>query len=360
MGFPAALGWAGLGVKAFGGLLSDFLSSRNNSKMIKAQREENALTREFNAAEAQKSRDFALDMFNRENSYNDPRSVITRLQRAGVNPALAYGGFANSAAGSVPNPAFSGGAISPMSMDYSGIRSASNSINETLLAESQARLNDAEARKLDKETGWVDTLKSLDAQLKTEGLNLAKLLPQAKLKEMEFTEANTEESKQRAEHLKVVMEDIQKNWKLLEGKIEEQDLKNANLEIALKYADEKQRVEIQQMISEVQRNFADADLTRKQAYLLGQTMIYEITKAKYEASITESEHYIKHSEGYQSWLDEKTARRVFAKHGIELSEKQWQQIIYATDALKRQAYGNGLDFLNILFKAAIGAGMLIK
>lgn len=80
----------------------------------------------------------------------------------------------------------------------------------------------------------------------------------------------------------------------------------------------------------------------------------------YSISTAKSESLKAHSEGYSAWLDEKTLRRVFAKHGVELSEKQWEQIQYSTDALKRSAYGNGLDYLNALFKGMIASGMLIK
>lgn len=57
-----------------------------------------------------RSRRFAVDQYNRErndnvefwrmqNSYNDPSAQISRLKKAGLNPALMYGGSASGAAG---------------------------------------------------------------------------------------------------------------------------------------------------------------------------------------------------------------------------------------------------------------------
>ena len=46
---------------------------------------------EFNAAEAQKTRDWQEMMWNKNNEYNTPLAQVNRLQEAGLNPNLVYG-----------------------------------------------------------------------------------------------------------------------------------------------------------------------------------------------------------------------------------------------------------------------------
>lgn len=48
---------------------------------------------------------FSIDMWNAQNAYNDPSAVMTRLQRAGLNPNMAYGEIGGGRAGAVSIPA---------------------------------------------------------------------------------------------------------------------------------------------------------------------------------------------------------------------------------------------------------------
>lgn len=152
------LSWIG---GAAGGLLSSISSAISANKQLKAQKEENALNRQFNADEAQKSRDFELDMFNRTNSYNDPKQVVDRLSKAGLNPALAFGGFQNAAFGGNSAAAFSNNGVGTPLPDFTGMSSAGQSYLNARLIESQARKNDADADKTRTEIPWVDKLAQL-------------------------------------------------------------------------------------------------------------------------------------------------------------------------------------------------------
>ena len=49
----------------------------------------NQMNNDFNAREAQKARDFQLDMWNRENEYNSASSQRKRLEEAGYNPYMS-------------------------------------------------------------------------------------------------------------------------------------------------------------------------------------------------------------------------------------------------------------------------------
>ncbi len=49
--------------------------------------------------EAERARAYDLNMFDRVNAYNDPKSQMERLRSAGLNPNLVYGGSSGQTAG---------------------------------------------------------------------------------------------------------------------------------------------------------------------------------------------------------------------------------------------------------------------
>jgi hypothetical protein len=49
--------------------------------------------------EAERARAYDLNMFDRVNAYNDPKSQMERLRNAGLNPNLVYGGSSGQTAG---------------------------------------------------------------------------------------------------------------------------------------------------------------------------------------------------------------------------------------------------------------------
>lgn len=55
-----------------------------------SQGAQNRKNRQFQAQENQKARDFELDMWNKNNAYNDPKEQMLRLKNAGISPHLAY------------------------------------------------------------------------------------------------------------------------------------------------------------------------------------------------------------------------------------------------------------------------------
>lgn len=83
---------AGLGV--VGNMIGNSQAQANQQKQ-----------NEFNAAEAQKARDWQEMMWNKNNEYNTPLAQVNRLQDAGLNPNLVYG---NGTMQNVANMASSG------------------------------------------------------------------------------------------------------------------------------------------------------------------------------------------------------------------------------------------------------------
>nr|DAQ09259.1 MAG TPA: DNA pilot protein VP2 [Microviridae sp.] len=76
----------------FGGIgtvLSGAIGAKSTSDSNKTNLKINQMNNDFNARESQKSRDFQLDMWNRENEYNKASSQRKRLEDAGYNPYMS-------------------------------------------------------------------------------------------------------------------------------------------------------------------------------------------------------------------------------------------------------------------------------
>jgi len=99
----------------FGGLgtvISGAIGAKSTADTNKTNIKINQMNNDFNAREAQKARDFQLDMWNRENEYNKASSQRKRLEEAGYNPYMSdvqagtatgmSGTSAASAAGAAP------------------------------------------------------------------------------------------------------------------------------------------------------------------------------------------------------------------------------------------------------------------
>lgn len=99
----------------FGGLgsvISGAIGAKTTADTNKTNLKINQMNNDFNAREAQKARDFQLDMWNRENEYNKASSQRKRLEESGYNPYMSdaqagtaagmSGTSAASAAGAAP------------------------------------------------------------------------------------------------------------------------------------------------------------------------------------------------------------------------------------------------------------------
>ena len=76
----------------FGGLgsvISGAIGAKTTADTNKTNLKINQMNNDFNAREAQKARDFQLDMWNKENEYNSASSQRERLENAGYNPYMS-------------------------------------------------------------------------------------------------------------------------------------------------------------------------------------------------------------------------------------------------------------------------------
>nr|DAV94103.1 MAG TPA: hypothetical protein [Microviridae sp.] len=74
------------GIGALGGAL---FGKKSTDSANKSNLKINQMNNDFNAREAQKARDFQLDMWNKENEYNSASSQRKRLEEAGYNPYMS-------------------------------------------------------------------------------------------------------------------------------------------------------------------------------------------------------------------------------------------------------------------------------
>ena len=74
------------GIGALGGAL---FGKKSTDSANKTNLKINQMNNDFNAREAQKARDFQLDMWNKENEYNSASSQRKRLEEAGYNPYMS-------------------------------------------------------------------------------------------------------------------------------------------------------------------------------------------------------------------------------------------------------------------------------
>lgn len=110
----------------FGGLgsvISGAIGAKTTADTNKTNLKINQMNNDFNAREAQKARDFQLDMWNRENEYNSASSSRKRLEAAGYNPYMsdAQAGTATGMSGT--SAASAAGAVSqiPYTPDFQSV-----------------------------------------------------------------------------------------------------------------------------------------------------------------------------------------------------------------------------------------------
>jgi hypothetical protein len=79
-------------IPVIGRAVSSIGNAVSTNKTNKTNMSINQMNNEFNAAEAEKARQFQLDMWNRTNEYNSASAQRSRLEEAGLNPYLMMNG----------------------------------------------------------------------------------------------------------------------------------------------------------------------------------------------------------------------------------------------------------------------------
>lgn len=133
---------------SIGNAVSTNKANRNNMAI-------NQMNNEFNAAEAEKARQFQLDMWNRTNDYNSASSQRQRLEEAGLNPYLMMNGGSAGTAQSSGNSS-SATAAPPLSMQRQDFSGLSNTLSSALQIANQSKVADAQVQNLQGQKSLAD------------------------------------------------------------------------------------------------------------------------------------------------------------------------------------------------------------
>lgn len=106
-----------------GSVMSGVIGAKTTSDTNKTNLKINQMNNDFNAREAQKARDFQLDMWNKENEYNSASSQRKRLENAGYNPYMndAQAGMAAGMSGTSAATAAGAAPQVPYTPDFQSV-----------------------------------------------------------------------------------------------------------------------------------------------------------------------------------------------------------------------------------------------
>lgn len=144
----------GAATSLFAGIRASRQQQRIVAQQIQAQKEENEANRRYNFMLAQKQNQWNLEQWQRNNDYNTPSAVMSRLREAGVNPHMYYS-KGNAMGGiSTASPEMTAGAPSAP-VDTSGLlqqRTYGDAIQKAM----EQSLLAASVRKTNAEAGLVN------------------------------------------------------------------------------------------------------------------------------------------------------------------------------------------------------------
>lgn len=148
-----------MGLLDFIPVVGDVASAIGNvvstNKTNKSNMAINQMNNEFNAAEAEKARQFQLEMWNRTNEYNSASAQRSRLEGAGLNPYLMMNGGSAGAAQSAgsTSPASAAPPLSMQRQDFSGL---SNTLSTALQIANQTKETNANVQTLQSQKSLYD------------------------------------------------------------------------------------------------------------------------------------------------------------------------------------------------------------
>jgi hypothetical protein len=148
MGFLDFIPIVGDVASAIGNVVSTNKTNKNNMAI-------NQMNNDFNAAEAEKARQFQLDMWNRTNEYNSASAQRSRLEESGLNPYLMMnGGSAGTALSSgSTSPASAAPPLAMQRQDFSGL---SNTLSSALQIANQTKETNANVQTLQSQKSLYD------------------------------------------------------------------------------------------------------------------------------------------------------------------------------------------------------------
>lgn len=144
----------GAATSLFAGIRASKQQQKIVAQQIQAQKEENAANRRYNLMLAEKQNQWNLQQWQRNNDYNTPSAVMSRLREAGVNPHMYYSKGNAMGGVSTTSPEMTAGAPSSP-IDTSGLlqqRTYGDAVQKAM----EQSLLAASVRKTNAEAGFVD------------------------------------------------------------------------------------------------------------------------------------------------------------------------------------------------------------
>lgn len=229
----------------------------STNKTNKANMAINQMNNEFNAAEANKARQFQLDMWNRENEYNSASSQRQRLSEAGLNPYLMMNGGNAGVASSVgsTSPATAAPPLSMQRQDFTGI---GNVLSSALQISNQSKLTDAQVQNLQGQKSLADA----QAQQTLSNVDWYKLGPEYKnwLKTTGAVRANLTLSTDKQQ-----LENMQWTQKVMDAQRTNLLLSGDSQRIINRYLDQSQQLQLNIYASQYYDLMASGHLKYEQA-----------------------------------------------------------------------------------------------
>lgn len=144
----------GAATSLFAGIRASKQQQKIVAQQIQAQKEENEANRRYNLMLAEKQNQWNLEQWQRNNDYNTPSAVMSRLREAGVNPHMYYSkGNAMGGVSSASPEMTAGAPSSPI--DTSGLLQQRTYGDAVQKAMEQSLLS-ASVRKTNAEAGLVN------------------------------------------------------------------------------------------------------------------------------------------------------------------------------------------------------------
>ena len=142
-------------IPVFGQAVSAIGNAVSTNKTNKTNMAINQMNNDFNAAEAEKARQFQLDMFNKTNEYNSASAQRSRLEEAGLNPYLMMNGGSSGIAQSSGSsaPASASPPLSMQKQDFSGL---GNALSSALQIANQTKETNATVQSLQSQKSLFD------------------------------------------------------------------------------------------------------------------------------------------------------------------------------------------------------------
>lgn len=144
----------GAATSLFAGIRASKQQQKIVAQQIQAQKEENEANRRYNLMLAEKQNQWNLEQWRRNNDYNTPSAVMSRLREAGVNPHMYYSKGNAMGGVSTASPEMTAGAPSSP-IDTSGLLQQRTYGDAVQKAMEQALLS-ASVRKTNAEAGLVN------------------------------------------------------------------------------------------------------------------------------------------------------------------------------------------------------------